>query len=70
MKPQDNCKTVNVGNGTNVTDFRLSSCSVVVCSNLNFVRYERCNHKLHPPVCTKEINTTNSGEFTFGQSHI
>lgn len=69
MQPQDNCKTVNVGNGTNVTDFRLNKCSVVVCSDLKFVRYVRCN-KLYPPVCTREINATNSGEFTFLQYEL
>lgn len=59
---KSNCKNTTIAeNGTNVTDFRLSKCSIVQCSDLKFLRYVRCNDELRPPVCIKARST--NGEF-------
>ena len=60
---KSNCKnTTIVGNGKNVTDFRLSECSVVQCHDLKFIKYVPCKW-MRPPVCIKERKDN-------GESHV
>ncbi len=58
---EKSCTVATVGNGTNVTDYRLNRCLLVQCSDFTIIKYGRCNGVMYRPICIKDAEISSEG---------
>ena len=58
---EESCTVATVGDGTNVTDYRLNRCLLVQCSDFTIIQYGRCNGVMYRPICIKDAEISSQG---------